>query len=38
MVVAVFAVAGRIRVGVAVLALFEPTVERLSKLFKNSLT
>ena len=38
MIVASLSVAGGIRVGVAVLALFEPTVERLSELFENALT
>ena len=36
--VASLSVAGWIRVCVAVLALFEPTVERLSEFFKNALT
>jgi hypothetical protein len=38
MIIASLSVTGRIRVGIAVLALFEPTVERLSEFFKNALT
>jgi hypothetical protein len=38
MIVASLSIAGWIRVCVAVLALFEPTVERLSEFFENALT
>jgi hypothetical protein len=38
MIVASLSIAGWIRVGIAVLALFEPTVERLSEFFENTLT